>query len=425
MLLRVREYCRQFPVTAVCLALCVGLYVAAHVCGWHWGVEYNDAIWRLGSVARLHLVAPQKFDLPAGPSGLFDLWSWELWRIWVTNFHHAGGLIHLAMNMSALIMFGAMLESRLGTWRYVLLIVFGAGASIIPECLLGNGAAGFSGVLCAMFGLLLVVREQDEQIALAIPPSAVRFTFVFLFGCILVTYLEWVAIANAAHFSGLAWGWLAGQAYYGRWSTRFPLWTIFVCAQVLLIPALYLCAVPFWNGTYYWYMAKTHEKDPQRRLELYAKAIEIDPGLEDGWVYLAAAYSEQGRSQDAWTTAVRGLNHNRSSSQTQKLVVQLWRMFRTRPERTEALATLQKIFGDDAPNWYKPLGMLGTGQQVQLDPGRPPTVPLVDWRAGLPAVMEKRRPLIHIRETPPAVRNLDAPAVNPDDEESAAVGTTL
>ncbi len=424
MLLRVREYCRQFPVTAVCLSLCVGLYVAAMAYSWLEDVDYSDAIWQLGSVARLHLVAPQHLDLPPGPSGLFDLWSWELWRIWVTSFHHVG-LLHLAMNSSALIMFGAMLESRLGALRYVLFIVFGACVSMIPECLMGVGAAGFSGVLCAMFGLLLVIRERDEQIALAIPPTAVRFTFVFLFGCILVTHLELYPIANAAHFSGLAWGWLAGQAYYGRWSERYPLRTIFVCAHVLMIPALYLCAVPFWNGTYYWYMAKTHEEDPQRRLDLYAKAIEIDPGLEDGWFYLAVAYSEEGRKQDAWTTAVRGLNYNRSSSQTQKLVAQLWQMYRTRSERTEALATLKKIFGDDAPKWYKPLGMLGTGQQVQLDPGRPPTVPFVDWRAGAPTVAERREPLIHVRETPPPVRNLDAPAVDPDDEESAAVGTTL
>ena len=163
----------------------------------------------------------------------------------------------------------------------------------------------------------------------------------------------------------------------------------------------------------------------QQALAELRQAVEIDPGLEDGWFYLAVAYSEEGRKQDAWTTAVRGLNYNRSSSQTQKLVAQLWQMYRTRSERTEALATLKKIFGDDAPKWYKPLGMLGTGQQVQLDPGRPPTVPFVDWRAGAPTVAERREPLIHVRETPPPVRNLDAPAVDPDDEESAAVGTTL
>ena len=68
----------------------------------------------------------------------------------------------------------------------------------------------------------------------------VRFGLVWLFACLLLTALDVLRIANAAHFCGFAYGWIAGQIgkpeasrAVGQALGRNPLPIIIPCHRVL------------------------------------------------------------------------------------------------------------------------------------------------------------------------------------------------
>jgi rhomboid protease GluP len=79
----------------------------------------------------------------------------EWWRLIAANFLHFGWL-HITMNMLALLIFGRMLEPRLGHWRF-LLVYFVAGTAAVGMALfpLNNPAqtvVGASGSIMALIG---------------------------------------------------------------------------------------------------------------------------------------------------------------------------------------------------------------------------------------------------------------------------------
>ena len=45
---------------------------------------------------------------------------------------------------------------------------------MLPEFLTQSAAIGFSGVDCAMFGLVLVLRRDDEEIRLILPDGSIH-----------------------------------------------------------------------------------------------------------------------------------------------------------------------------------------------------------------------------------------------------------
>jgi membrane associated rhomboid family serine protease len=79
-------------------------------------------------------------------------------------YAHAGWL-HLVMNMGALLVFGPLLEERLGVWRYLLLYhVSNLGANLVQGALVllflpglaGYGILGASGAIAGLMGAFLV-----------------------------------------------------------------------------------------------------------------------------------------------------------------------------------------------------------------------------------------------------------------------------
>ncbi|MDY6771462.1 MAG: rhomboid family intramembrane serine protease [Candidatus Nanohaloarchaea archaeon] len=151
----------------------------------------------------------------------------EPWRIVTSMFMHANSL-HLLVNAMVLFFFGAELEKRVGTKRF-LKIYFAAGlvaalgfAGFMQ--LFGNTAipaVGASGALYGVFAALAILAPEIRVLAFFIFPMGIR-TALIVFALLDVFLLSTsVPIASAAHLSGLVVGLYYGHKLKGRIKKQF------------------------------------------------------------------------------------------------------------------------------------------------------------------------------------------------------------
>lgn len=121
-------------------------------------------------------VAAQVLVMAQGGPQSSDFWQWgamwgfgvaqgEYWRLLTAAFLH-GGLLHLALNMYALYLFGPFIEHALGRWRYVLTyLTLAAGSSVFVYWLESPNVPtiGASGAVFGLFGLALVFLIRAKQ----------------------------------------------------------------------------------------------------------------------------------------------------------------------------------------------------------------------------------------------------------------------
>lgn len=163
---------------------------------------------------------------PAAPFASLLSAPWQ----WVTySFLHVG-MLHLALNLFALWMFGADVERVWGSRRFLVAyfaaVLTGAAAQALAA---GFGDAGgpVAGASAGVFGILLCfgLLFPDRRILLLIPPIPMRArTFVFVYAVVeLVFGVTGTAqgIAHFAHLGGLVGGWLVyrygGRLAHRRW----------------------------------------------------------------------------------------------------------------------------------------------------------------------------------------------------------------
>jgi membrane associated rhomboid family serine protease len=104
----------------LCVAICIGLYGAVEIDHWWQGQPQRDSIHALGGISHAYIDDPRA-NLSPGPLGLVDVWNGEVWRIWVTGFHHAG-FMHLFFNVLSMLVLGVLLEPRIGSFALAMMI---------------------------------------------------------------------------------------------------------------------------------------------------------------------------------------------------------------------------------------------------------------------------------------------------------------
>jgi rhomboid protease GluP len=145
----------------------------------------------------------------------------EWWRLITAVFLHIG-ILHLAFNSLALMVFGGLIESSLGSMRMLALYLTTGFAASVASFTFGNpvvAAAGASGAIFGMLGAWLVYNLRRRSLSLA--RSNVQ-SALFLIGINLVFGFTVPGIDNIAHIGGLVSGVLAGFAIegFGSGSTR-------------------------------------------------------------------------------------------------------------------------------------------------------------------------------------------------------------
>ncbi len=126
------------------------------------------------------------------------------WTLLTAMFLH-GSAWHLLTNMFALFLFGLILESKLGSRKFLALyfssgIVAGIAGSFLYPSLLGA-----SGAIFGIIGFLAVVQPKMVVWTYGVPmPMAVAALFWFILDLLGVFYPS--DVANLSHIAGVALG---------------------------------------------------------------------------------------------------------------------------------------------------------------------------------------------------------------------------
>lgn len=196
---------RRRPLTLALVAVCVAVHVAGMSAPW-------VRVWLFD-----HL---EFFSFRAiGPvndvgQGLADIHRGEVWRLITPIFLH-GGLLHLAMNVMAMMSLGTAVEYLRGTRTLLILTVTSAVTSNIGEYLWQavyqhqlRGWVGISGVAFALFGYVWMKGRVEPEHGMAISPRSVQFMLIWL----VIGFTPFFPMANGAHVAGLVVGMLFGLA---------------------------------------------------------------------------------------------------------------------------------------------------------------------------------------------------------------------
>jgi membrane associated rhomboid family serine protease len=168
----------------------IGLNALAFL-GQQVSASFEHRFWEIGGPG---------FDPVLG--GVVGVADGEYYRLLTSAFLH-GGVLHIAVNMYALFLFGPPLEAALGRMRFAALYLLSAlGGSALSYAFSNPGtpSLGASGAVFGLFGAFFVMnrrlrRETSGLLALV----AVNFAFSFV-----VPNIDW-----RAHLGGLITGALA------------------------------------------------------------------------------------------------------------------------------------------------------------------------------------------------------------------------
>jgi rhomboid protease GluP len=180
--------------TPIIVNINILVFAAMVISGVHFMLPDNDSLIKWGANFR--------------PVTLDGQW----WRLFTSCFLHIG-VIHLLMNLYALIYIGLLLEPHLGKTRfvsaYLLAGIGGSVASLYWHDL--TISAGASGAIFGMYGVFLAMLTTN-----LIEKSARKtlLTSIMIFvGYNLLNGLKG-GIDNAAHIGGLVTGMIIGYAFY-------------------------------------------------------------------------------------------------------------------------------------------------------------------------------------------------------------------
>jgi membrane associated rhomboid family serine protease len=177
----------QPVVTYALMAVCVLVFILQEIPGI--GSHITDALLYAGG-----------YSYPASVGG-----SFQPWRLLTSVFAH-GGILHIALNMYTLWVFGQILEPMIGRWRYLaLFLISGVFGSVGMLVLAPNqGAVGASGAIFGMFGALVVIQRKLGG------PIRQLIVLIVINLAIGVVPIFGAHIAWQAHVGGLVGGLLVG-----------------------------------------------------------------------------------------------------------------------------------------------------------------------------------------------------------------------
>lgn len=162
----------------------------------------------------------------------YSLRRGQVWRIFTPALLHYG-VMHLLFNSMIIYSFGAQIETRYGTPRFLLLVLALAALSNLGQAITsGPGFGGLSGVGYGLFGFLWMKSRYDPASGLRLDQFTVFILMLWFFLCIgtevesLRPHLEGLmggrSVANAAHTVGLVVGMAIGIPWQKFLSGRRP-----------------------------------------------------------------------------------------------------------------------------------------------------------------------------------------------------------
>jgi rhomboid protease GluP len=125
------------------------------------------------------------------------------WGLITSAFVHMA-LWHLAFNMYWLWVLGSRMERAIGSARFLAFILTSAFISSAVQLAISDEAGiGASGVVYAIFGFMWVARQRYQTFNEVLNQQTIKLFVIWLFGCVVATYLGIWKVGNAAHARAL------------------------------------------------------------------------------------------------------------------------------------------------------------------------------------------------------------------------------
>ena len=163
----------------------------------------------------------------------------QWWRLLTYQFLH-GGIMHLLMNMFALLYIGLMLEPLLGKFRFAsAYLLTGICAGLISIVVHANSVGvGASGAIFGMYGVF-VAMLTTKHIEKTARNTMLRSILFF----VVLNLLSGIQgnTDNAAHIGGLVSGMIIGYAYYPGVSNDHKMKRQYVTTSVIAVAVVLLC----------------------------------------------------------------------------------------------------------------------------------------------------------------------------------------
>jgi membrane associated rhomboid family serine protease len=215
-------------VTKALVAINVAVYVAELATG--------GGVNGTGSTIYLHGVL-------FGP--LVEQGDW--WRLLTAAFLHYGP-VHLILNMVGLYWFGALLEERIGSARYLMLYLVSGLAGSAGALLWSNGfltpTVGASGAIFGILGAGLVLERQRDYVFGGSALGVIIINFVLTFSI--------SSISKGGHIGGLVGGIVCalGLTRFGRGHAAYGRPGVLGVATIVLVGVASI-AIAYWRVTSY------------------------------------------------------------------------------------------------------------------------------------------------------------------------------
>jgi membrane associated rhomboid family serine protease len=133
------------------------------------------------------------------------------WTLITAMFLH-GSFAHLLFNMYALLLFGPLVERKIGKKRF-LLLYFAAGLLASLAALYYPAALGASGAIMGILGMVIMLFPKMRVLFFFVVPMSMRTAgIIFAFIDLLGFFTGGSGVAHLAHLAGLALG--LGFGYY-------------------------------------------------------------------------------------------------------------------------------------------------------------------------------------------------------------------
>ena len=135
----------------------------------------------------------------------------EVWRFVTSIFLHAS-FIHILLNMFALLLFGLILESRIGSNRFLLVFLASGVIANIVAVFFYPSSLGASGAIYGILGVLTIIVPTMVVFVYSLPLPMFIAAIVFV-GASVFGILNPTSTGDIAHLSGIIVG-LAFGVYY-------------------------------------------------------------------------------------------------------------------------------------------------------------------------------------------------------------------
>lgn len=129
------------------------------------------------------------------------------WTLLTSMFLH-GSVTHLFFNMYVLLMFGSLLEQRIGTKRFLFVYFFSGLLASFISSFVYESALGASGAIMGLLGVLIILMPDLRVLFFFVIPMSLRTAAIFFALIDLLGIIP--GVAHAAHLAGLSFGLLYG-----------------------------------------------------------------------------------------------------------------------------------------------------------------------------------------------------------------------